>query len=48
MVKWFSLEDAVRMVMSGEIVNSIAVAGSLYTPRDDVDSLRPVDAAVGG
>jgi ADP-ribose pyrophosphatase len=46
-VKWFSLEDAVRMVMSGEIVNTIAVSGILavHAARDDVDSLRPVDAA---
>ena len=45
-VRWFPLDEAVRMVLSGEIVNSIAVGGILaaHTRRTDVDSLRPVDA----
>lgn len=44
-VKWFGLTDAVRMVLSGEIVNSIAVGGVLaaHTARDWA-ALRPVDA----
>ena len=46
-VKWFSLDDAVRMTMSGELVNTIAVSGILavHAARDDLDSLRAVDAA---
>ncbi len=46
-VKWFSLDDAVRMTMSGELVNTIAVSGILavHAARDDLDSLRVVDAA---
>lgn len=45
-VKWFPLGDAVRMAMAGEIVNAITVSGILaaHTVRDNVDSLRPVDA----
>jgi ADP-ribose pyrophosphatase len=48
-VQWFSLDDAVRMTMSGEIVNSIAVSGILaaHAARGDYASLRPVDAAWG-
>jgi ADP-ribose pyrophosphatase len=44
-VRWFALDDAVRMVMSGEIVNAIAVSGILaaHAVRNDVGSLRPVD-----
>jgi ADP-ribose pyrophosphatase len=44
-VRWFPLDDAVRMVLSGEIVNSLAVAGILaaHTTRD-ATSLRAVDA----
>lgn len=44
-VRWFSLDDAVRMVVSGEIVNCIAVAGILaaHTTRGST-TLRPVDA----
>jgi 8-oxo-dGDP phosphatase len=44
-VKWFSLEEARRMVLDGEIVNSIAIAGILAA-RDveDPSSLRRVDA----
>jgi hypothetical protein len=36
----------VRMVISGEIVNTIAVSGILaaHAVGDDIDSLRPVDA----
>ncbi len=46
MVRWFSLDDAVRKVLGGEIVNTIAVSGILaaHAARDDLDSLRPVDA----
>ena len=46
-VRWFSLDEAVRMALSGEIVNTIAVSGILaaYAVREDVDSLRAVDAA---
>ena len=44
-LKWFPLEEAVRMVMSGEVVNSIAVAGIFAAHTvTDVTSLRPVDA----
>ena len=44
-VKWLPLDDAVRMVMAGEIVNSIAVAGILaVAAMGDPASLRPVDA----
>ena len=45
-VRWFSLDDAVQMVMTGEVVNTIAVSGILatHTARNDVESLRPVDA----
>ena len=46
-VRWFPLDDAVRMVLSGEIVNTIAVSGILaaHTARSDIDSLRSVDDA---
>ena len=45
-VRWFPLDEAMRMVISGEIVNTIAVCGILaaHAVRDDIDSLRPVDA----
>ena len=45
-VRWFSLDEAVRMALDGEIVNTIAVSGILaaHTVRGDFDSLRPVDA----
>jgi 8-oxo-dGDP phosphatase len=45
-VRWFPLDEAVRMVIGGEIVNTIAVSGILaaHAVRDDVESLRPVDA----
>lgn len=48
-VKRVPLSEAVRMVLSGEIVNSIAVAGILAVHALDVsahgvESLRPVDA----
>jgi 8-oxo-dGDP phosphatase len=45
-VKWFSLDDAVRMALSGEIVNAIAASGILaaHAARGDFGSLRPVDA----
>lgn len=45
-VKRVPLSEAVRMVLSGEIVNSIAVAGILAAHTfGDADTLRPVDAA---
>jgi 8-oxo-dGDP phosphatase len=44
-LQWFPLEQAVWMVLSGEIANSIAVAGILAANTvTDVASLRPVDA----
>jgi 8-oxo-dGTP pyrophosphatase MutT (NUDIX family) len=45
-VRWFSLDEAVQMTLSGEIVNSSAVSGILaaHAARGDYDSLRPVDA----
>jgi 8-oxo-dGDP phosphatase len=44
-VKWFSLEEARRMVLDGEIVNSIAIAGILAAHDvEDPSSLRRVDA----
>ena len=44
-VRWFPLDEAVRMVLDGEIVNSIAVGGILaaHTVTDPA-ALRPVDA----
>jgi 8-oxo-dGDP phosphatase len=45
-LKWFPLADAVDMVLSGEIINSLAVAGILAarTIDRDVQALRPADA----
>ena len=45
-LKWFPLADAVEMVLSGEIVNSLAVAGILAarTVGQDGRTLRPLDA----
>jgi ADP-ribose pyrophosphatase len=45
-LEWFPLADAVELVLSGEIVNSLAVAGILAarTIDRDVQPLRPVDA----
>ncbi|MET0454245.1 MAG: NUDIX hydrolase [Mycobacterium sp.] len=45
-LEWFPLTEAVAMVLSGEIVNSLAVAGILAarTIDRDVQALRPVDA----
>jgi 8-oxo-dGTP pyrophosphatase MutT (NUDIX family) len=45
-LEWFPLVDAVEMVLSGEIVNSIAVAGILAarTIDRDVQALRPIDS----
>ena len=45
-LEWFPLADAVEMVLGGEIVNSLAVAGILAarTMDPDVRALRPVDA----
>jgi ADP-ribose pyrophosphatase len=45
-LKWFRLDEAVRMVFAGEIVNSLAVAGILAAHSvEDRSSLRSVDAA---
>lgn len=45
-VRWFPLDEAVRMVLRGEIVNSTAASGIMaaHAVRDDFDSLRAVDA----
>jgi ADP-ribose pyrophosphatase len=44
-VKWVPLDEARRMVLSGEIVNSIAIAGILAAHDvEDPSSLRPVEA----
>lgn len=45
-VKWFALDDAVQMAMTGEITNAITVSGILaaHAARHDLDSLRQVDA----
>lgn len=44
-LQWLPLGDAVRMVISGEIANSIAIAGILAAhSAADVTSLRSVDA----
>ena len=45
-VRWFPLDEAVRMTLRGEIVNAIAVSGILaaHTARGGFDSLRPADA----
>jgi ADP-ribose pyrophosphatase len=45
-VRWFSLDDAVRMALTGEITNAIAVSGVLaaHAVRGDFGSLRTVDA----
>jgi len=44
-VKWVSLEEARRMVLDGEIINSIAIAGILAAHDvEDPSALRPVDA----
>jgi ADP-ribose pyrophosphatase len=44
-LRWFPLDEAVRMVFSGEIVNSLAVAGILAAhSAQDRSSLRSVDA----
>jgi 8-oxo-dGTP pyrophosphatase MutT (NUDIX family) len=43
-VKWFPLEEARRMVLQGEIVNCIAIAGILAAHDiEDPSSLRRVD-----
>ncbi|OBK79618.1 NUDIX hydrolase [Mycobacterium sp. 1274761.0] len=45
-VRWFPLDDAVAMVLRGEIVNTIAVSGILaaHAVRGDHHPLRQVDA----
>ena len=44
-LRWIGLDEAVQMVMSGEIVNSIAVSGLLAARTlTDPATLRPVDA----
>ena len=50
-LEWYPLADAVRMVLSGEIVNAIAVAGILaaHAVDDGVRASRVrVDSAVAG
>ncbi|KKW62557.1 NUDIX hydrolase [Mycolicibacterium elephantis] len=43
-LQWYPLEQAVQMVLVGEIVNSIAVGGILAAHTvTDVSTLRPVD-----
>jgi 8-oxo-dGTP pyrophosphatase MutT (NUDIX family) len=44
-LRWFPLDEAVQMVLSGQIVNSIAVGGIMaaHTVHDHT-TLRPVDA----
>ena len=44
-VKWISLEEARRLVLTGEIVNSLAVGGILAAHDvEDPSTLRPVEA----
>jgi 8-oxo-dGDP phosphatase len=45
-LQWYALSDAVQMVLTGEIVNSIAAAGILaaHTARADGRQLRSVTA----
>lgn len=44
-LRWFSLDEAVRMVLAGEIVNSLAAGGILAAHAvTDRDKLRMVDA----
>ena len=43
-VAWVPLDDAVARVMSGEIVNSLAVAGLLAAQAAKGTPLRPADA----
>ena len=44
-LRWFPLDEAVRMVLRGEIVNSLAVGGILAAHTvSDPATLRPVDA----
>ena len=45
-VRWFPVAEAVRLVLSGEIVNSIAVAGILaaHAVTAGVAEPRPVDS----
>lgn len=45
-LRWYPIAEAVRLVFSGEIVNSIAVAGILaaHTLREGLAQPRPVDA----
>lgn len=44
-LRWLPLEEASHMVLSGEIVNSLAAGGILAARAvTDLDALRPVDA----
>lgn len=45
-VRWLTLDEAVEKVLTGEIVNTIAVSGILaaHAARGRFDELRPVDA----
>ena len=44
-LQWYPIAEAIRLVFSGEIVNSLAVAGILaaYAVREGVAQPRPVD-----
>lgn len=44
-LQWYPITEAIRLVFSGEIVNSLAVAGILaaYAVREGVAQPRPVD-----
>jgi len=44
-LQWYSIDEAVRRVFSGEIVNALAVAGILaaYAVRNGLAQPRPVD-----
>lgn len=46
-LEWFPLTEAVEMVLNGQIVNSLAIAGILAarTIDRDVQALRPVSAS---
>ncbi len=45
-MRWYPIDEAAKLVFSGEIVNALAVAGILaaYMHRQGFTTLRPVDA----
>ncbi|GFG69710.1 NUDIX domain-containing protein [Mycolicibacter senuensis] len=45
-LRWYPIDEAAKLVFSGEIVNALAVAGILaaYMHRQGFTTLRPVDA----